>query len=588
MRTGFRMARLRRLVRLLCGAITGAAAAIRRWTTVPLASVREKLGRAGDLGMNLVAARGVAPLEGGADGSPHTADRFHAGSTGPRQAAAARAAEAADERSVDAPQPPEPLDRAAEATAQLQHVALVVPPEPGAAVGKGTAGPPPAESTDIPWGYGKDRVTAAALDPNRLYVYWEVTDEAIARARAALGAAGGDAWLNLRVYDTTGILFDGTNAHHHFDHGLGRSERQWFFEIRRPTSTAFVELGLRARDGGFARIARSNRVDFPRTEPAPWSDPEWMTVVAATGDARLTGRGMPSQGGAFAEPSGLERQDGAPLGAPRSFMPIPLWVIRDASGHATWVRELGESGWERVEWREVEREHWFEFLGRVEWEGPHTFTTWEAGPFTYPVEVHEPTREEWEGQSVAYRVGGVTRVVHGPWQVVIRDLGAHVSRTVLGRWQIYRSWVAEGGREVRSSVAARPRALGASEAFAGGSERAWASGSELRLGGASEVWRLGASELRFGGASERLYAGGSQQLVRGASEQGRRGASEWLVRGASERVHLGASERLQQGASERLYAGASEKFGASEQRLGASEGRLAPPKTAGAGYPKPE
>jgi hypothetical protein len=37
----------------------------------------------------------------------------------------------------------------------------------------------PTEVEQIPWGYGQDRVTAMVVDPERLYVYWEVTDEAI-------------------------------------------------------------------------------------------------------------------------------------------------------------------------------------------------------------------------------------------------------------------------------------------------------------------------------------------------------------------------------------------------------------------------
>src|SRR5947209_1470559 len=65
----------------------------------------------------------------------------------------------------------------------------------------------------IPWGYDHDRITAMVVDPNRLYVYWELTDPAIERARRALGPAGKEAWLNLRIYDITGRIFDGTNAH---------------------------------------------------------------------------------------------------------------------------------------------------------------------------------------------------------------------------------------------------------------------------------------------------------------------------------------------------------------------------------------
>ncbi len=580
MRTGLPWDRLRRLVRFSRGAILGAVDLLRRALS-PLTGMRERLGLVGVAG-----AGGVASPGPGSSGPRAGARRDRrapapdGGAPTPREPEADRP----PERPASAPEAPAAGDLAAEAAAQPRHVALVVPPEPGAPR-RATPGAPLAEPRDIPWSYGKDRVTAAAIDPNRLYVYWEVTDEAIERARAALGASGGDAWLNLRVYDTTGILFDGSNAHHHFDHGLGRSERQWFFHVGRPTSSAFVEIGLRARDGGFARIARSARIDFPRAEPAPWTDPEWMTVVASTGDAQRTGRGMPA-GREGAPGQGGAGGDGAlAAAAPQSFQPIPLWVIRDAAGHATWARELTGSGWERVEWSELRGgEGWFELAGRLEWEGPRVFSTWEAGPFPDPVEVREPTREEWEGRSTAFRVAGVTRVVHGPWQVVIRNLGAHVSRAVLGRWQIHRSWVAEGGREVRSAAARRAPTPGASELVAGASERAWASGSELRLSGASEVWRLGASELRLSGASERLYAGATETILRGASEQRLGGASEWRLRGASEQVRRGASERMLQGASERVVGGSEGRLGGSEKRLA----EPAPSAAAGRGYPEPE
>jgi hypothetical protein len=65
------------------------------------------------------------------------------------------------------------------------------------------------------------RVTAMPVDPNRLCVYWEVTDDSIERARQGLGSRRAGAWLCLRVYDVTGRIFDGQNAHSYFDHALG-------------------------------------------------------------------------------------------------------------------------------------------------------------------------------------------------------------------------------------------------------------------------------------------------------------------------------------------------------------------------------
>jgi hypothetical protein len=194
---------------------------------------------------------------------------------------------------------------------------------------------------------------------------------------------------------------------------------------------------------------------------------------------------------------------------------------------------------ERVEWEEIVVGD--EIQGhQLRWEGPVLVSAWEAGPFTYPVEAAPPSREESVGGTRVYRVGGRVHVVHGPWQVVIRGLGAHVSRRVLARWEMHRAWVSTEEHEVRGG-----RLAGSSERAAGASERRLRGGSELRLGGASEVYYLGASEIARRGASERMYLGASERRLRGASEQ--------LVRGASENLSRGASERLLRGASEHAF-----------------------------------
>jgi len=391
----------------------------------------------------------------------------------------------------------------------------------------GPAGMSEKPVNHIPWGYGQDRVVAAAVDPDRLYVYWEVTDTAIGRARLGLGPGGAGAWLNLRVHDTTGLIFDGTNANSYFDQRVERSDRQWSFSIGKPTSTAQVEIGMKSTEGFFVRIARAGRVDFPRKEAVAWSEPEWLTVLPATGEVRGAGTGMPFQGRSAGPAPGA----GPPTGfePPPPFAPIALWRLHESGAdRETRIAELLQAGWERVEWREEQGEGWYELQGRTDWMEPITTRSWEAGPFRYPVEVEPPVREEWRGPTISFKVGGVTHVIHGPWQVVIRNLGAHQERAVLGRWEMYRSWVAAEGGEIRREIASGPvRALGASERL-GASEQRWLSGSELRLAGASELWRLGASELRLGGASEVLFVGASERRLGGASERHLAGASERL------------------------------------------------------------
>jgi uncharacterized protein DUF4912 len=126
----------------------------------------------------------------------------------------------------------------------------------------------------IPWGYGTTRVTAMPVDPERLYAYWEITDADLEKARAGFPESV-DTRLVLRIFDTTGRIFDGTNAHHSFDVVIQRSDRQWFLNLNRPQSTAVVEVGMVGAQGRYVAMARSKPVDFPRREPAPPSDPQW-------------------------------------------------------------------------------------------------------------------------------------------------------------------------------------------------------------------------------------------------------------------------------------------------------------------------
>lgn len=379
------------------------------------------------------------------------------------------------------------------------------------------------EEAVVPWGYGVDRIRAMAVDPERLFVYWEITDEAIERTRERLGAGGPEASIVLRVHDTTGRIFDGTNAHGHFDHAVGRGDRQWFFDIRKPDSEACVEVGLKSRDGGFEKIVRSGRVEFPRRGPTAPRLPRWLTVRAWDGQVHPSssaGHDAPGGGDAAASgPGSPPRPDGGAAAYDGR------WLADERGSEGTLVRE--------AQWTE---ERSFEATSFRRWEGPASWSSWEAGPFTHDVDAPGPLTESFVGGMRVYRSGPRTHVVYGPWEVVIRGLGAHRRRSVLSRWEIHRSWISEEGREIRRSDLVEGDLMAGSSAFLapGASERRWLAGSELRLGGASELLWRGASDRRFGGAGEHVY----------------QAASEWRMRGASERRFGGASDRRLGGASE--------------------------------------
>jgi hypothetical protein len=449
------------------------------------------------------------------------------------------------------------------------------------------------QSRQIPWGYGRDRLTATAVDPDRLFIYWEVRDEALDAGRERLGPAGARASLVLRVYDTSGRIFDGDNAHSYFDQDVQRGDRQWFCSVSKPASSAHVELGLRTPDGRFLKLIRSGRVDFPRRDPAPWRPPEWMRVVAHTGDivSRQTAHSHGAGGGG--QPAGAEHAGfagGAPPSGGGAEGTLEGSVIASEQFETVeydsyelrqfdFERYETDTGWQvdpadptavyrmvTLSWQELG-------MGITTWESGPTESSWQAGPFTYPTEVIVPAVERHEGEARVYRTGEQVRVLHGPWQVVIRGINAHSSRRVLARWEVHRSWVSVATRSAEPAGAvARSdgRPVGASERFL--------AASELRLRGASEVFFLGASERRLGGASETRFLAASQWIARGASERRLTGASEWRLMGQSELRLMGASERRLSGASELRLMGASERRlrkGASEHRLGgASEARL--------------
>ena len=408
-----------------------------------------------------------------------------------------------------------------------------------------------AVAREIPWGYGHDRVTAMPIDPDRLYAYWEVLDDSIERARAQLGRGGPGAWLNLRVYDVTGRIFDGTNAHGNFDHRIERGDRQWFFPINKPTSELIVELGLKSDEGYFVKIARSGRVQFPRREPVGSVDPEWLTVRVSSGQVER-GYGQPGRAG---RPVG-------PVGGPAA-IPAAAWDGvggargEGAAGHLRRVPDATmltavPPGAHTMTWEEVGADGTVEVHRQFRWEGPTVRTSWEAGPFSHPVEVPEPLHETTVGKTRVFRLGTHTHVVYGPWQVTIRGLGAEQARSVLSRWEVYRSWGEETGHEVEefgTTLAADP--AGGSERMVGSSGRRWVGSSELRFAGSSEQYFLKASELRLGGASERLLAGASEWRARGASERRLGGSSELRLGGASETGARGASERLFAAGSDR-------------------------------------
>jgi hypothetical protein len=389
------------------------------------------------------------------------------------------------------------------------------------------------DTGELPWSYGENRITAMVRDPDSAYLYWEITDDGIAAARGRLGPGGVHGWLTLRVYDTTGRAFDGTNANDYFDVRVDRNDREYFLMIRRPTSSMHAEIGVKTTEGFFQAIARSGRADFPRNLPSPSTELEWMTVTsdyappaAAPFRSRYAGPEPPLPG---REGAGYVDVWRAGFGGAvaEDARPHPSW---SSTAHRTFEhRHHIERWWHLTEWR-------------AEWRAGLRFAHWEGWP--------DPERVVIEllgDAPLRYFIEGGHLVAYGPWRVEIKSFEHEPERRVLATWSM--RWVKASTAMIeRWGMTVERRRMGAYER-----SHFIAGASEQRLlveGGASEVWRMG--------ASERMWLG----------------ASEWLAGGASETLLVGASQLAFAGASALLYARASEQLGASERwraSVGASE-----------------
>ncbi len=134
------------------------------------------------------------------------------------------------------------------------------------------------DSEIMPQNYGSTSITLLARDPHWIHAYWEVSPSSVDDFRKTIGEeVDRCAWV-LRVYDVTFVDFNGQNANHWFDVNVGRDANNWYVNLWNDNVTCCADIGLRARDGRFFTLARSNFITTPREYISPRSELVWMDV----------------------------------------------------------------------------------------------------------------------------------------------------------------------------------------------------------------------------------------------------------------------------------------------------------------------
>jgi hypothetical protein len=114
-------------------------------------------------------------------------------------------------------------------------------------------------------------LTLMEIDPWNVHAYWNIAATDLADARARLPAQGRDAALLLRFTDISPRL--GVSApHDQFDIEVHQESNNWYVNLWRDAWHYSAELGLRAADGAFTPLLRSNEVSAPRAGPSPELD----------------------------------------------------------------------------------------------------------------------------------------------------------------------------------------------------------------------------------------------------------------------------------------------------------------------------
>ena len=114
-------------------------------------------------------------------------------------------------------------------------------------------------------------LTLMEIDPWNVHAYWNIGADDLAAARADLPVQGGDAALVLRFTDTSPQR-EGMAPHDAFDVEVHQASNNWYVNLWRDAWHYSAELGLRAADGAFAPLLRSNEVTAPRAGPSPELD----------------------------------------------------------------------------------------------------------------------------------------------------------------------------------------------------------------------------------------------------------------------------------------------------------------------------
>lgn len=154
---------------------------------------------------------------------------------------------------------------------------------------KPTARPEPVIASDkdlssrSKTGTVKDRIALMASDPFWLHVVWEVSQQSVFRAEAALGPDWHGAKPILRLLDVTSTDTTSTSEGIVRDVVIHGGVSHWYLDIPQPPRSYRIDIGYLAKGGQFFVLARSNVVTPPKAGVSESMPENWAADVEKAG-----------------------------------------------------------------------------------------------------------------------------------------------------------------------------------------------------------------------------------------------------------------------------------------------------------------
>lgn len=159
-----------------------------------------------------------------------------------------------------------------------------------------------ADNRQLPTDYGDTKIVLMPRDPEKMFVYWEISRDV--RRRHGIEKNRHNRPLILRVLEK----FDGQDGfENRYDVEVSDQSTQHYLLIKERVASLKVSLGIYGSGGAFQKLASSSEVSVPRIGIAEETDVQFATIndevygqiVELSGGSKFAGRTVESGGDEF-------------------------------------------------------------------------------------------------------------------------------------------------------------------------------------------------------------------------------------------------------------------------------------------------